>query len=231
MQGRSVLAWDDGLAGPCRALAGDGGVSERLFWRSSPKGRHGSFCPSANFLVRAGAIRAGLKLGTPSRFGSRMVERGAFNHDGQKSPLIRVWAETGLRPRALRSDSDQSVYLSGAVCPARDRGCTPILPRVATAPDAVAILVVGVLHRAHGTRSCAGRSRFCQRQSRIMKEKKPCPDWGRGLKSAGKLSSRSASGTASAARLKTGSRRPSQTHRRADCFLARRHRDRFGRRR
>jgi putative transposase len=48
---------------------------------------------------------------------------------GQKGPLTRLWAETGSRPRALRSDGYQSVYLFGAVCPSQDRGCALILPR------------------------------------------------------------------------------------------------------
>jgi putative transposase len=47
---------------------------------------------------------------------------------GQKGTLTRVWAETGSRPRALRSDGYQSVYLFGAVCPSRDLGCALILP-------------------------------------------------------------------------------------------------------
>jgi hypothetical protein len=52
---------------------------------------------------------------------------------GQKGTLTRVWAETGSRPRAPRSDGYQSVYLFGAVCPGQDRGCALILPRCDTA--------------------------------------------------------------------------------------------------
>jgi hypothetical protein len=52
---------------------------------------------------------------------------------GQKGTLTRVWAETGSRPTALRSDGYRSVYLFGAVCPARDLGCALILPRCDTA--------------------------------------------------------------------------------------------------
>jgi DDE superfamily endonuclease len=48
---------------------------------------------------------------------------------GRKGTLTRVWAETGSRPSALRSDGYQSVYLFGAVCPDQDRGCALILPR------------------------------------------------------------------------------------------------------
>lgn len=73
-------------------------------------------------------IGAGLAPGTP-------VE--VWFHDemrvGQKGTLTRVWAETGSRPRAPRSDGYQSVYLFGAVCPGQDRGCALILPRCDTA--------------------------------------------------------------------------------------------------
>jgi putative transposase len=40
---------------------------------------------------------------------------------GQKGTLTRVWAATGSRPTALRSDGYKSVYIFGAVCPARRR--------------------------------------------------------------------------------------------------------------
>jgi transposase len=56
---------------------------------------------------------------------------------GQKGTLTRVWAETGSRPRALRSDGYRSVYLFGAVCPGRDLGCALILPRCDTAAMAL----------------------------------------------------------------------------------------------
>lgn len=73
-------------------------------------------------------IGAGLGPGTP-------VE--VWFHDemrvGQKGTLTRVWAETGSRPSAPRSEGYQSVYLFGAVCPGRDRGCALILPRCDTA--------------------------------------------------------------------------------------------------
>jgi hypothetical protein len=35
---------------------------------------------------------------------------------GQKGTLTRVWAATGSRPSAVRSDGYQSVYLFGARC-------------------------------------------------------------------------------------------------------------------
>ena len=52
---------------------------------------------------------------------------------GQKGTLTRVWAETGSRPSAPRSDGYQAVYLFGAVCPGQDRGGALILPRCDTA--------------------------------------------------------------------------------------------------
>ena len=56
---------------------------------------------------------------------------------GQKGTLTRVWAATGSRPRALRSDGYRSVYPFGAVCPARDLGCALILPGCDTAAMAL----------------------------------------------------------------------------------------------
>ena len=56
---------------------------------------------------------------------------------GQKGTPTRVWAETGSRPRALRSDGYRSVYLFGAVCPSRDLGCALVLPRCDTAAMAL----------------------------------------------------------------------------------------------
>jgi hypothetical protein len=73
-------------------------------------------------------VGAGLPPGTPIEvwFGDEM-------RVGQKGTLTRVWAETGSRPTALRADGYRSVYLFGAVCPARDSGCALILPRCDTA--------------------------------------------------------------------------------------------------
>jgi hypothetical protein len=73
------------------------------------------------------ATVAGLPPGTPVEvwFGDEM-------RVGQKGTPTRVWAETGSRPTAPRADGYRSVYLFGAVCPARDRGCALILPRCDT---------------------------------------------------------------------------------------------------
>jgi hypothetical protein len=68
---------------------------------------------------------------------------------GQKGTLTRVWAETGSRPTAPRSDGYQSVYLFGAVCPGRDLGCALILPHCDTAAMALFLDELGA-HVAPG---------------------------------------------------------------------------------
>jgi DDE superfamily endonuclease len=62
---------------------------------------------------------------------------------GQKGPLTRVGAETGARPSAPRAAGYQSVYLFGAVCPARDLGCALILPRRDTAAMSLLLAELG----------------------------------------------------------------------------------------
>ena len=62
---------------------------------------------------------------------------------GPKGTPTRVWAATGSRPSAVRSDGDRSVSLCGAVCPARDLGCAPILPRCDTAAMALFLAELG----------------------------------------------------------------------------------------
>src|SRR4051794_23912873 len=86
---------------------------------------------SANFPARVREIGAGLAPGTPVEVWFQDEMRV-----GQKGTLTRVWAETGSRPSAPRSDGYQSVYLFGAVCPSRGLGCALILPRRATAAGA-----------------------------------------------------------------------------------------------
>ena len=49
---------------------------------------------------------------------------------GQQGTLTRVWAPRGTRPRALRDQRRNSVYLSGAVCPERGMGAAVVLPQV-----------------------------------------------------------------------------------------------------
>ena len=74
---------------------------------------------------------------------------------GQRGTLTRVWAETGSRPSALRSDGYRSVYLFGAVCPARDLGCALILPRCATAAMTLFLAELGG-HVAPGAHAVLG---------------------------------------------------------------------------
>jgi hypothetical protein len=52
---------------------------------------------------------------------------------GPKGTSTRVGAATGSRPTARRADGYRSVDPFGAVCPARDLGRAPILPRRDTA--------------------------------------------------------------------------------------------------
>ena len=83
-------------------------------------------------------VGAGLPAGTPVEvwFGDEM-------RVGQKGTLTRVWAATGSRPTAPRADGYRSVYLFGAVCPARDLGCALILPRCDTAAMALFLAELG----------------------------------------------------------------------------------------
>ena len=47
---------------------------------------------------------------------------------GQKGTVEYVWAPVGLRPLAVRDSRHDSVYLFGAVCPARAAGAAIIMP-------------------------------------------------------------------------------------------------------
>jgi len=47
---------------------------------------------------------------------------------GQKNGLVRRWARTGSRPRQLRDQRYKSVYIFGAVCPARGTGAALVMP-------------------------------------------------------------------------------------------------------
>lgn len=49
---------------------------------------------------------------------------------GQKSRRVRQWARKGSRPRQPADQRYQSLYVFGAVCPARDMGAALIMPRV-----------------------------------------------------------------------------------------------------
>ena len=47
---------------------------------------------------------------------------------GQKNGLVRQWARTGSRPRQLKDQRYKSVYLFGAICPARGTGAALVMP-------------------------------------------------------------------------------------------------------
>lgn len=47
---------------------------------------------------------------------------------GQKNGLVRQWARTGTRPRQPKDQRYKSLYLFGAICPARGTGAALALP-------------------------------------------------------------------------------------------------------
>jgi transposase len=47
---------------------------------------------------------------------------------GQKNGLVRQWARKGTRPRQPKDQRYQSLYLFGAICPARSAGAALALP-------------------------------------------------------------------------------------------------------
>ena len=47
---------------------------------------------------------------------------------GQQGSLEYIWAPIGSRPRAVRDNRRNSVYLFGALCPARATGAAIIMP-------------------------------------------------------------------------------------------------------
>ena len=49
---------------------------------------------------------------------------------GQQGSLEYIWAPIGSRPLAVRDNRHDSVYLFGAVCPARGTGAAVIMPAV-----------------------------------------------------------------------------------------------------
>ena len=51
---------------------------------------------------------------------------------GQKNGLVRQWARTGTRPRQPKDQRYQSLYLFGAICPARGTGAALAMPRANT---------------------------------------------------------------------------------------------------
>jgi transposase len=51
---------------------------------------------------------------------------------GQKGSLTRVWARRGSRPRAPKQTQYQSLYLTGAVCPATGAAAAILTPTINT---------------------------------------------------------------------------------------------------
>ncbi len=51
---------------------------------------------------------------------------------GQKNKITRRWAKRGTRPSAPRDQRTRSVYIFGAICPARGVGAALVLPRCNT---------------------------------------------------------------------------------------------------
>ena len=47
---------------------------------------------------------------------------------GQKNSQVRQWARTGSRPRQPKDQRYKSVYLFGAICPARGTGAALVMP-------------------------------------------------------------------------------------------------------
>ena len=47
---------------------------------------------------------------------------------GQKNGVVRQWARTGTRPRQAKDQRYKSVYLFGAICPARGKGAALVMP-------------------------------------------------------------------------------------------------------
>lgn len=64
------------------------------------------------------------------------VEIQVWVHDearfGQKGSLTRVWARRGSRPRAPKQTQYQSLYLTGAVCPATGAAAAILTPTLDT---------------------------------------------------------------------------------------------------
>ncbi len=51
---------------------------------------------------------------------------------GQQNGIVRQWARRSSRPRQPKDQRYQSVYLFGAICPARGTGETLVLPSANT---------------------------------------------------------------------------------------------------
>jgi hypothetical protein len=72
-------------------------------------------------------IRAGLPAGTDVEIWWQDEARV-----GQKNKITRRWAKRGTRPGAPSDQRTKSVYIFGAICPARGVGAGLVLPRCNT---------------------------------------------------------------------------------------------------
>jgi len=59
---------------------------------------------------------------------------------GQQGSLEYIWAPRGSRPRAVRDNRRDSVYLFGALCPGRAVGAAVIMPAANSSRPASAAL-------------------------------------------------------------------------------------------
>ena len=96
-------------------------------------------------------IRAALPLGTNIEIWFQDEAR-----IGQKNKITRRWAKRGTRPSVRKDQRTRSVYIFGAICPARGVGAALVLPKcntaamnlhlqeisIAVAPGAHAIIIV-----------------------------------------------------------------------------------------
>src|SRR5262249_56272365 len=59
-----------------------------------------------------------------------VVGVGGEGREGRQGTITRVWAKCRSRPRVLRDQRYEWVYLFGAICPERQTGAAVIMPQV-----------------------------------------------------------------------------------------------------
>lgn len=77
---------------------------------------------------------------------------------GQQGTLTRVWAERGTRPAMVRDNRRQSVYLYGAICPARGVGAAIVMPSADTPSmnEHLKQISLAIASKAHAVLICDG---------------------------------------------------------------------------
>ena len=77
---------------------------------------------------------------------------------GQKGSIEYIWASIGSRPRMIRDNRHDSVYLFGAICPSRCVGAAIIMPAVNTEAmnEHLAEISTQVAPGAHALLICDG---------------------------------------------------------------------------